>query len=182
MFPYTNNIAEYEACIMGLEMALEMEIQELEVFGDSSLIIFQTRGEYKTKDPKLIPYHDHLVKLSERFKEISFTYVPRAQNQFADALATLASLIQYVKGAEIQPLQIRVKNESALCAMTGSEEPWFQDIKNFLQTGQFPDNTSKKDQKSLRRLASHFFLSGNTLYRRSFDTTLLRCVDEKEAR
>ena len=49
MFPYTNNIAEYEACIMGLEMTLEMEIQELEVFGDSSLIIFQTRGEYKPR-------------------------------------------------------------------------------------------------------------------------------------
>ena len=40
MFPYTNNIAENEACIMGLDMAIEMEIKELEVFGDSSLIIF----------------------------------------------------------------------------------------------------------------------------------------------
>src|SRR5262249_54297989 len=51
-FPYTNNIAEYEACIMGLKMAIGMEIKELEVFGDSSLIIFQTRGEFKTRDPK----------------------------------------------------------------------------------------------------------------------------------
>ena len=76
-FPYTNNIAEYEACIMGLKMATSMKIEELEVFGDSSLIIFQTRGEFKTKDPKLIPYHEYLAKMVKGFKEVSFTYVPR---------------------------------------------------------------------------------------------------------
>ena len=39
-FPYTNNIAEYEVCLMGLKMAIDMEIEVFEVFGDSSLIIF----------------------------------------------------------------------------------------------------------------------------------------------
>ena len=62
-FPYTNNLAHYEACIMGMKMAISIKIDELEVFGDSSLIIFQTRGEFKTKDPKLIPYHKYLAKM-----------------------------------------------------------------------------------------------------------------------
>ena len=55
-FPYTNNIVEYEACIMGLRMAIDMEVETLEVFGDSLLIIFQKWWEFKTKDPKLELY------------------------------------------------------------------------------------------------------------------------------
>ena len=180
-FPYTNNIAEYEACIMGLKMAVEMGIEELEVFGDSSLIIFQTRGEFKTKDPKLIPYHQYLSKMTREFKEVSFSYIPRSQNQFADALATLASMIQATEGTKIKPVQVRMEEEPAICAVAEIREPWFHDIKTFLQTGTFPEGTAKKDQKAIRRLASHFLLSGTELYKRSFDTTLLRCVDETES-
>ncbi|PKI75851.1 hypothetical protein CRG98_003766 [Punica granatum] len=47
--------------------------------------------------------------------------------------------------------------------------------------GQFPAFTDRHDWRTLRRIAAHFFLSGETLYRRSFDVTLLRCVDENEA-
>ena len=79
-FPYTNNIAEYEACIMGLNMAIDMGVEKLEAYGDSSLIIFQTQGKYKTKDPKLIPYHQYLSELIKKFRDISFVYVPRSQN------------------------------------------------------------------------------------------------------
>ncbi|PKI41723.1 hypothetical protein CRG98_037879, partial [Punica granatum] len=61
------------------------------------------------------------------------------------------------------------------------EQPWYEDIKYFLQTGQYPAFTNRRDRKTLRRLAAHYFLSGKTLYRRSFDATLLRCVDEVEA-
>ena len=92
-FPYTNNVAEYETCILGVKMALEMGIRELKVYGDSSLIILQTLGEYKTRDSKLVPYHQHLTEMTEAFEAISFTYIPRSENQFADALATLASMI-----------------------------------------------------------------------------------------
>ena len=45
-FQCTNNMAEYEACIAGLQAAVALQIKELEVFGDSALIIYQTRGEW----------------------------------------------------------------------------------------------------------------------------------------
>ncbi|RVW66483.1 Retrovirus-related Pol polyprotein from transposon opus [Vitis vinifera] len=67
--PATNNIVEYEACILGLETALELGIRQMEVFGDSNLL------------------------LVARFEDLRYTHLPRAQNQFADALATLASMI-----------------------------------------------------------------------------------------
>ncbi|PKI64519.1 hypothetical protein CRG98_015082 [Punica granatum] len=144
-FPCTNNVAEYEACILGLQAAIDFKVKELKVFGDSMLTIFQTLGQWKTKDAKLVPYHEYLEKLTENFEDISFTYTPRMANQFADALATLASM-------------------------------------NLLQTGQYPPFADRRDRKTLRRLAIHYFLTGEILYRRSFDSTLLRCIDEHESR
>ena len=55
------------------------------------LVIFQVNGDWRTKDPKLVPYHEHLLKLMEEFESICFTYMNRARNAYADALATLVS-------------------------------------------------------------------------------------------
>ncbi|XP_039172939.1 uncharacterized protein Mb2253c-like [Eucalyptus grandis] len=108
MFPCTNNIVEYEACILGLQAAIGMEVSKLKVFGDSALIILQTVGEWKTRDAKLVPYHDYLEELVGEFRDISFEYLPRIHNQFADALATLSSMLQVTKGLEVEPLKIEV--------------------------------------------------------------------------
>ena len=59
-FDYTNNIAEYEACILGLEAAIDLRIKHLEVFGDSILVKYQVNCDWDTKHPKLIPYWDHV--------------------------------------------------------------------------------------------------------------------------
>ncbi|KAK5793875.1 hypothetical protein PVK06_035042 [Gossypium arboreum] len=55
-FDCTNNMAEYKACIMGIRVAKERKIRTLEVYGDSALVIYQLRGEWETRDPKLIHY------------------------------------------------------------------------------------------------------------------------------
>ncbi|XP_070007690.1 uncharacterized protein [Nicotiana sylvestris] len=54
-FFYTNNISEYEACIMGMNMAIDQDVKELLIMGDSDLIIRQAQGEWETRDVKLIP-------------------------------------------------------------------------------------------------------------------------------
>ncbi|PKI65580.1 hypothetical protein CRG98_014080, partial [Punica granatum] len=96
-------------------------------------------------------------------------------NQFADALATLASMASVSEGNIIEPLEIEVAKGPAHCiAIEASEaKPWYEDIRNFLQTGQYPSFADRRDRKTLRRLAMHYFLSGEILYRRSFDSTLL---------
>ncbi|RDY12605.1 rnhA, partial [Mucuna pruriens] len=93
-FDCTNNMAEYEACIMGLLMALEHQAKRLRVYGDSTLVIYQLRGEWGTRDVKLIPYHDHAKEIMGAFDAISFHHVPREENQMADALATLLAMVQ----------------------------------------------------------------------------------------
>ena len=56
-FPATNNTTEYEACIMGLQAALGLGVKELEVYGDSALIISQVQNKQKIKEERLTPYH-----------------------------------------------------------------------------------------------------------------------------
>ncbi|KAK5802968.1 hypothetical protein PVK06_030602 [Gossypium arboreum] len=79
-FDYTNNMAEYEACIMGIRVAKERKIRTLEVYGDSVLVIYQLRGEWETRDPKLINYRKMVLELLEEFDNITFNYLPRDEN------------------------------------------------------------------------------------------------------
>ncbi|XP_030439587.2 uncharacterized protein LOC115661453 [Syzygium oleosum] len=184
VFPYTNNISEYEACILGLQLAVDMKVRKLQVYGDSALIILQTEGQWRTGDSKLIPYHEFLEELIKEFEEISFKYLPRSQNQFADALATLSSMLQVMEGLDIEPLKIEILTCPAYCSAIADEpdeKPWYHDIMNYLQRGKYPPGSELTDQKYIRKLASKFFISGNALYKRSFDSILLKCVDAKEA-
>ncbi|KAL6345148.1 hypothetical protein AAG906_013632 [Vitis piasezkii] len=68
-----NNIVEYEACILGLETTLELGIRQMEVFGDSNLVLRQIQGHWKTRDVKLKPYHAYLELLVGRFDDFNFT-------------------------------------------------------------------------------------------------------------
>ncbi|XP_030453603.2 uncharacterized protein LOC115675132 [Syzygium oleosum] len=183
-FPCTNNIVEYEECILGLQAAIDMGIQKLQVYGDSALIILQTKGKWRTRDPKLVPYHEFLEELAKEFQEISFDYLPKSQNQFADALATLSSMLQATKGLDIEPLRIEILKRPAYCMIIEEEpdgESWYHDILNYLQKGEFPQGSEASDRKYLMKLASKFFISGDALYKRSNDSVLLRCIDAKEA-
>ncbi|RDY13190.1 hypothetical protein CR513_01934, partial [Mucuna pruriens] len=54
-FNYTNNMAEYKACTMGIMMAIEHQVKKLKVFGDSVLVIYQLREEWETRDSKRSP-------------------------------------------------------------------------------------------------------------------------------
>ncbi|XP_052483086.1 uncharacterized protein LOC128036208 [Gossypium raimondii] len=90
----TNNIVEYEACILGLRAAIRRKIEILEVHEDSALVIYQIRGDWEVRDPKLVRFHDLIAKLVKEFKEVTFNYFPREENQLADTLATLASMFK----------------------------------------------------------------------------------------
>ena len=93
-FDCTNNVAEYEACMLGLQAAIEKKIKSLKVYGDSVLVICQLNGEWETKDSKLVPYQEFIKKLIKQFKNITFKHLPREENYLADALATLATMFK----------------------------------------------------------------------------------------
>ena len=100
-FEVTNNQAEYEACIVGMEAALAIGAKKLEIIGDSALVVSQAKGEWKVKEKKLKPYHQNLDALISKFQMVTFTHVPKLKNRFADALATLASMIEDRKSTRL---------------------------------------------------------------------------------
>ena len=64
-FDCTNNVAEYKACIMGLQVAIEKKIKKLTVYGDSTLVICQLNRDWETRDSKLVPYQEFIKGLIE---------------------------------------------------------------------------------------------------------------------
>ncbi|XP_075084822.1 uncharacterized protein LOC142168062 [Nicotiana tabacum] len=105
----TSNTTECEAYIMGMNMAIEMDVQVLLIMGDSDLLIRQAQGEWETRDIKLIPYRQHVEDLSKRFRSVGFRYIPRFHNELPDALATLDSINSYPGKTHINPLEIQVR-------------------------------------------------------------------------
>ncbi|XP_077217975.1 uncharacterized protein LOC143852475 [Tasmannia lanceolata] len=180
-------MAEYEACIAGLEVTMALHIQDLDVFGDSILIICQTNGNWKTRDDKLIPYNTYLESLVRKFRNITFTHLSRTKNHFADALATLASMLDISAAMEVQPLEVRLQwapshvNAIEIAARCSDGKPWYTDIKNLILGKGHPPEASGKERRSLQKLASNFIICGEELYRRSFDGIQLLCIDEDQA-
>ncbi|XP_058111607.1 uncharacterized protein LOC131254921 [Magnolia sinica] len=122
-FQCTINVAEYEACITGLREAVILNVKKLQVFGDSQLIINQINGDWKTKDEKPIPYYVYLENLIKEFNEIIFSYIAQVKNQFANALATLTSMLKIPKGVAEWELTVELQEEPAFCLQIDKAEP-----------------------------------------------------------
>ena len=173
IFTCTNNEAEYEACLLGLQVTLEHDVCKLHVHGDAMLVISQVNGDWKTKDPKLVPFHEFLLKLIEVFESICFTYMNRDKNTYVDALATLASWLSILEGRAVDISVSRVEQPAHCISIEevdpAEELPWYHDIKVFLESGTLPPYTSAVDRKTLARLASKYVIGAGHLYRRSYN-------------
>jgi len=140
------------------------------------------KGKWQTKDKKLRRYQEYMSKLAREFEEIKFTHLGREGNHFTNVLAPMAR-IDF--GHKVQSVHIDIRNNPAHCCLVEREidgNLWFYDIENFIQNQTYPMGASKIDKKTLRRLAMDFYLDGETLYKKSFDETLLRCLDDVEAK
>ncbi|MBA3233052.1 MAG: reverse transcriptase-like protein [Propionibacteriales bacterium] len=86
----TNNVAEYRALLLGIERALELGASELDLVGDSELVVKQVQGKYKVKDAGLKPLHAAVRKRLEGVGEWSIRHVRRERNAEADRLVNEA--------------------------------------------------------------------------------------------
>lgn len=123
---------EYEACILGIEAAIDLRIKILEVYGDSTLVIYQIKGDWETCHLNLIPYRDHVLKLIPYFNEITFHHISREVNQLVDALDTLLSMSKVKWANEAHAIIIQHLDELEHCLGVKAEtdgKPWFYDIK-----------------------------------------------------
>ena len=88
--PTTNNVAEYQAVVEGLEMAIRHHPARLVLRCDSQLLVRQLLGEYRVRSARLRPLHRRVRALLEGLTEVRVEHVRRENNRHADRLANQA--------------------------------------------------------------------------------------------
>ncbi|XP_019085487.1 PREDICTED: uncharacterized protein LOC104715243 [Camelina sativa] len=201
-FQATNNVAEYEALIVGLRLANGMQIKRIRAFCDSQLIANQFSGEYDTKSEPMDAYLDVVRILSKRFDEFELIKIPRGDNVPADALAALAStsdpdlqriiLVESIDTPSIgkthtetclalhQPNKIRTTYRT-MRSRRGCEPPsendvtdWRVEIRAYVADGDVP--TDKWARQRLKAKAARYTLMKDHLLRWTALGAMLLCI------
>ncbi len=86
----TNNVAEYRALLRGIELAAEHGASELDLVGDSELVVRQVEGRYKVKNAGMKELHEEVKRALREFDSWSIRHVRRAENADADRLVNQA--------------------------------------------------------------------------------------------
>jgi ribonuclease HI len=90
-FACTNNQVEYESLLHGLEFFRDLGARDVDVFGDSNLIVQQIRGDSQCLDRVLNSYRDKCLDIIKLFDTFSIKHIPREENSRANRLAHQAS-------------------------------------------------------------------------------------------
>jgi ribonuclease HI len=108
-FNCTNNIVEYKALILGINLAIDMNIKTLHVKGDSDLIISQVNKKFTAKNPRLKQYRDVVWDAIKKFDNFSIESIPREENHLADNLVVSASTLQIFKEISLYKVEVNYR-------------------------------------------------------------------------
>ena len=170
-FKATNNESQYEALIAGLTLAHKMGVENIQVFGDSQLIIKQVQGEYQAKEDSMIQYMAVSQWLIKKFKSCKLTQIPREQNSQADALANMGSALE-TNSQMIIPLlvlqwpTILEEPPSEEVSAVEEGETWMTPLAQYLETNILPKD--RNEARKIKKRAERYCISQEKLYRRSF--------------
>jgi len=197
-FPVSNNMAEYEALLSGLRIAIELGIKRLDVRGDSQLIINQVMKESSCHDLKMEAYCKVVRRLEDKFDGLELNHVPRKYSEDADELAKIASgrttVPPNIFARDVTKPSVEFKDPAELGPSTASadeaeameidEAPTSQDWRvqylHWMIRGVLPSNRAQA--RRLDRRAKSFILINNELYKRSPSGVLQRCIPIPEGK
>ncbi|KAG9446503.1 hypothetical protein H6P81_012631 [Aristolochia fimbriata] len=192
----SNNEAEYQAILLGLGIAVEMQMPQLNIYDDSALVIKQLTEEFEVKKLKLEPLWRYAGELLAQIPEVSLHYVPRSENGPADALAGIAAnlahfderpnqvpiceqwVIPPAAEEEIEVQTEEIEESLPISVSQNQTEDWRKPIINFLRHGTLPLDLRERVQ--IRRTAPRYVFINDVLYRRSYEGLLLRCLSKEE--
>nr|XP_027126139.1 uncharacterized protein LOC113742510 [Coffea arabica] len=180
-FPATNNEAEYEVLIAGLQLARRLGAQRIHVRTDSELVVCQVLGEYETKDEIIQRYLSKVHQLTAYFESFEIQKIPRSQNRRADALSRLAStsFSDLNKTVLVEVLSEPGYMEEVACSVN-SGDTWMSPFILFLRQGILPED--RAEARKIQRKAARYALREGELYKRSYLGPWLRCVTPEEGR
>jgi ribonuclease HI len=183
-FACTNNQAKYEALLSGLELLSDVGARQVDIFGDSQLVVQQISGESQCLDGTLNEYREKCLYILTRMEYFNINHISQEDNKRANALAQQAS------GYEVQRGKYGVKHKLITCSVlaiqengegpTGSDlivgEDWRKTLIEYISN---PD--CNHDQKTRRRTLKYCIIDG-CLYRQIVDGILLKCLNKEEAK
>ncbi|KAJ9544306.1 hypothetical protein OSB04_024013 [Centaurea solstitialis] len=176
----TNNEAEYEALIAGLDIAYNSGARRLHVRSDSLLVVNQINGDFQAKDSKMMVYLEIAKESIARFEKFSIEQIPRDLNVQADALANLGSAFNEPTLESIPIIHLTTSSIEAKEKVQMVEEVynWSLDIWNYLKYDRLPDD--KMEARKTRSKASRYTIFEGRLYRKSTSGLILRCITSQE--
>ena len=182
-FHTSNNEAEYEAIIAGLNLAHSLEVDQLEVYSDSQLVVRQIEDTYEAKSERMILYLQKVRDLLKKFVQVRIRHVPRAENSQADALAKLATASQDDLGSST-PVEYMAEPSidpySMMVAPVESTPSWMDSIWNYIIDGSLPDDP--KEEAKIRARSAKFTNHKGSLYKRGFFTPFLKCISGEDTK
>jgi ribonuclease HI len=151
-FRTTNNEAEYEAVIAGLELALELGVESVENRSDSQVIVGHIRGEFEAKWEKMKIYLSKIQHMQSSFQKFCITKIPREENEKADRLAR----ITYIENVDIEEDREPIRNltHSSISGQALELEvieevsDWRKKLIDYMEKGVLP--TEKKSAVQLK--------------------------------
>jgi ribonuclease HI len=202
-FPASNNVAEYEALVNGLHIAVEVGVRRLDARDDSQLVIDQVMKNSHCRDQKMEAYCDEVRRLEDKFYGLELNHVARRYNETADELAKIASgrttvppnvfsrdiyqpSVKLNDAPEPEETSVQPEVPSAAEGETLRVEieqsgvtpnlNWWAPYREYLLRGELP--LDKAEARRLARRAKSFVLLGDEkeLYHRSPSGILQRCI------
>ncbi|XP_016732821.1 uncharacterized protein [Gossypium hirsutum] len=130
------------------EKGIEIDPDKVKAIQELSPPRTQKEGEWETRDPKLIDYWKLVLELVKEYDDITFCYLPRDENQMADALATLASMIK-VNKQDVKPIQMSIYETPAHCYSIKEDKekddhPWYHNILQYVKNHEYLDQAEAK--------------------------------------
>ena len=150
-FQASNNEAEYEAVIAGLNLAHFMEAYQMEVSGDSQLVVKQIENSYEARGEKMILYLKKVGEMLKKFVRVQVKHEPKIENSRADALAKLATASQEDLGTLIpieHLLEPSVSIEKGEVSPVMSKSSWMDPIWDYLVDGTLLSDLKKASKLS----------------------------------
>ena len=178
-FPITNNEAEYEVLIAGLDLAKAVGAASIVIYCDSQVVANQVNGDYECKGERMKRYLDQVRTRVDDLKA-KIIQIPRGENEQADRLAKAASAEHMIiPGNVLSFVQLSLLIDSGDMQEIGSESNWTTPIVSYLKNGVLPDG--KEAARELKVQAARFVLIKDVLYKKGFSRPYLRCLGNEEA-
>ncbi|XP_014506155.1 uncharacterized protein LOC106765899 [Vigna radiata var. radiata] len=177
-FKASNNQAESEALIAGLELARDLGVKVLCCKMDSQLVAGHMNGTFQIKDDQLLKYFHRAKQLFAHFDSIEVNHIPRSENQRADRLSKLST------GKEKGQLSSLVRQiifkpavECLQVYSTAERDDWRREIVRLIQQQEAGTTLRTEESKQVAR----YVMVGEELYRRGYVTPMLKCVSKDES-